>query len=363
MGRMPFWAVFFGAVVVLNAGAFAAYSLVRDDSSVADNSNAELIKTLRFDGLEALKKDQYRLAKTKFMAAAQLSGGDVELAELIKIASQMDHAMRGSTPTAVTGTAAGAPVAAAPTVAEPVPETTVAAPEPVEKPAVIAKAEPVLKPAPTKTITPKRVYKSQRKRITRRAKPAAPVVKEKTTGTLLVTSEPSGLMVEVDGERIDITPIHREVTAGAHRVAIFKKDRRIFDRRVNVAPGTLFSLDPDLRAKLKELQPKPIKKPEPVVAARPAEQPKPIAAEKSQPPKEKISPKPAKPVAFGELHIISPNVYGSVFINGQDRGYPPVVLKKIPVGKVIIEIRVDGAVRRTKAVRVDKDRRRKVMFR
>lgn len=348
MSRMPFWAVFFGAVVVLNAGAFAAYSLLQEESVDGGHDSVEIAQQLRADGLESLKNGDYSAAKTFFIAALKVSGSGNDLEELIQIAEGMMPAPK------VASLAMAHP--------SPGPKPSLTGEEP--EPALQADEPTITPPAPLKEVTPsptpaaRRVRSSRgsrRRNSPRRAAAPPPAAKVKTTGTLLVTSQPSGLIVEIDGQRLSGTPVHQEISAGPHEVVIFRGDRRVFERRVSLAAGKVLSLDPDLRAKLEEMdraaeavvvQNKPEtvkqpKKPEPVVKAW-------------------VEP---KPVAFGELHVISPNVYGSVFINGEDRGFPPVVIKKLPVGLVKVEIRVDGAVRRHKNVKVSKDSRRKVMFR
>lgn len=65
---------------------------------------------------------------------------------------------------------------------------------------------------------------------------------------------------------------------------------------------------------------------------------------------------------FGELHIVSPNVYGRIFVNGEDKGFPPLVVKRVRRGVAFIEVKVDGRVRRAKNVVVGEERSR-VVFR
>lgn len=336
MGRMPFWAVFLGAVVVVNAGAFAAYSLVKDDggAQVADAGN-DASRALRSQGLVALKETRYGEAVAKFTAAAQLSGADSDLPDLLKIAHELQQSARKAQPEVNVGRIKKT-------------EPTVA----VAPPPAVAEPEPVAaKPEVTKSFSkrPTKVVKSKPRRTARITKAAPPAAKAKTTGTLLVTSKPSGLMVEVDGVRVSATPAHQELEEGVHRVTLFKDDRRVFEQRVKIAAGSLFSLDPDVTAKLRKAEPKPA----PVVKA-----PAPVA--KIEKPVAPIAPSPS---SVGELYILSPNVHGAIFINGEDKGFPPMVVKRIPTGKVKIEIRVDGAVRRTKTISVEKGRRSRVMFR
>jgi serine/threonine protein kinase len=71
------------------------------------------------------------------------------------------------------------------------------------------------------------------------------------------------------------------------------------------------------------------------------------------PPPARPTPTPAPVVTErGSVCVTSPNAFGEVFIDGRGYGYPPLTARKIPAGEVRVEIRVDGAVRRSRTVTV-----------
>jgi hypothetical protein len=52
----------------------------------------------------------------------------------------------------------------------------------------------------------------------------------------------------------------------------------------------------------------------------------------------------------GTLDISSPGLYGVVWVNGRPRGYPPLTIGDLPVGKTKIEVRVNGIQKRTTTI-------------
>jgi hypothetical protein len=55
--------------------------------------------------------------------------------------------------------------------------------------------------------------------------------------------------------------------------------------------------------------------------------------------------------AVGQLLVESPNLFGEVLIDGHFVGYPPV-RAELPLGPVLVEVRVEGVVRRAQKVEV-----------
>lgn len=200
-----------------------------------------------------------------------------------------------------------------------------------------------------------------------RARPtAAPVPPEPARapaadGTLLVTSSPSALDVEVDGNRVGVTPARLSVAPGAHSVAILRGGVHLYSRRVEVVGGGMHTVDSDLSERLAAQSATAAVEPgrasrAPLQATTssdglPPELPSPRVA--SRAPSMPVSAAPtAKTETGGELLVLSPNVYGEVWINGKAFGHPPLVAKQIPSGRAVVEIRVDGAVRRSRTVDV-----------
>jgi hypothetical protein len=62
----------------------------------------------------------------------------------------------------------------------------------------------------------------------------------------------------------------------------------------------------------------------------------------------------------GDIEVLSPNVPGEVWVNGRSHGLAPRVVREIPVGSARVEIRVDGVVRRSRAVQVREGQRARV---
>jgi hypothetical protein len=193
------------------------------------------------------------------------------------------------------------------------------------------------------------------------AKPSKAEPDEPQPGTLVVTSIPSGLIVEVDGRRVDFTPARVKVDSGFHTVALFKGDQRLYERKVDVPEEGVSAVDADVSEKLK---PPPVAEAAPVEKAPQAlpgtslseELPEPDAAVEPQAARAKGGPR-------GELHVVSLNVYGEVWINGQAYGYPPLLAKNLPAGTANVEIRVNGVARRSKSVDIEGGRRAVVRIR
>lgn len=199
-----------------------------------------------------------------------------------------------------------------------------------------------------------------------RGRPASPAVLVEpprapaTEGTLLVTSSPTALDVEVDGNRVGLTPARLSIAPGVHSVAIFHGGRQVYSRRVDVTGGGLHTVDTDLtervagqsaRAAAETVSPSHASLPAPA-AGEDSPPPPPPARVASRPPTAPASGAAPPKSDSGELLVLSPNVYGDVWINGKPFGHPPLVAKQIPSGRALVEIRVDGTVRRSRTVDV-----------
>jgi hypothetical protein len=233
--------------------------------------------------------------------------------------------------------------------------------KPSEKgPPTASNPSPKPKPAPPKPAPPKAAPK--------RPTPAKSAEDdEPARGLILVTSTPPGLVIELDGRRVDLTPARISAEPGLHTVVLSRGDQRLYDRRLEVEEGEVHSIDADLTEKLRPVGP-PVAVAVPVSSESPRlSEPvspsatKTRAAEAGGPPpvKARAAEPETKPVVgpTGELQIFSLNVYGEVWINDRPYGFPPQVAKELPAGPARVEIRVGGAVRRTKVAEVVPSRR------
>ncbi|WP_428266705.1 PEGA domain-containing protein [Haliangium sp.] len=320
--------------------------------ATADGSEA-LIRANRAAGLQAFEDGDYDLAVEKLHAAAQL-GGAGDIPELLLIAKEMqdrahERASSDRTPNRALAVAAAAKAdePQPPAAAEPAPTPAESKPATTERPA----RRPVRRRAPARSAR-RKPSGSESKPETAAAEPEEEDDEaEDEPGVLLVTSTPSKLVVLIDDKQRDLTPAKLNLPPGSYRVALAREGKVLYSRSVTIEAGEVSSVNRDLSEKLAALEPSPS-------PAR--EQPAPV----TPPPAEReVARPPPPPKRFGELYIISPNVYGEIYINGQKRGFPPLVVKDIPVGVVRVEVKVQGETRRAKTVRVSEDERTQVRFR
>jgi hypothetical protein len=158
---------------------------------------------------------------------------------------------------------------------------------------------------------------------------------EAPTGVLSVSSSPPGLLVEVDGRSVDLTPTKVKLDPGSHTVALFRGKQRLYERRVDLPENGVSTIDVDVSAQLRVAQ---------AFEAEPERQ-TPASASAS--------------VArgTGELHITSVGLPGDVWINGHPYGPPPLIARRLPVGAATVEIKVKGVARWHRQVDVIASRR------
>ncbi|NTX03226.1 PEGA domain-containing protein [Myxococcus sp. CA040A] len=187
------------------------------------------------------------------------------------------------------------------------------------------------------------------------------VLEEPRGGLLLVTSTPPGLVVQVDGKAVDLTPARLPLRAGTYRVALAQGDRRLVEETVELEEDGVRSINRDLSEQLA---------PPPPVAAKPAAPAPPVAvaapaAAVEPPPTSVATAAVAKSAATGrgELDITSPSLYGEVWVNNRPYGFPPLVAQNLPAGPARVEVRVNGEVKRRMSVEVEPGRRTAVRVR
>lgn len=68
---------------------------------------------------------------------------------------------------------------------------------------------------------------------------ARPQEASAATGQLKLRSEPSGLVVMIDGVKVGVTPLEHELVAGSHMVALVQDGRLVGDRKIELEAGTV----------------------------------------------------------------------------------------------------------------------------
>jgi hypothetical protein len=184
------------------------------------------------------------------------------------------------------------------------------------------------------------------------------------SGLIIVSTTPRGLLVHVDDAAVDLTPMRTRVKPGAHRVALFDGDRKVYEAALEVKEGGTSTLLKDLSL---EHGPdsSPREAPAPVTPAVPfakdeSPSPRPAAAgsvvavatsapattrRPASPPLAVLRP-PMPAPDTGALQITSPGLYGVVWVNGRPRGYPPLEVGDLGRGPAKVEVRVNGIERR-----------------
>lgn len=306
-----------------------------------------LVRVQRAGAVTAIEKGDYGSAIATLSAIVKSGNGLGDEVELLKVAKELEEKYH--------------PESAAKSAAKPPPTPSASAPSPVQAPAPTPPA-----PAPAPTRAP------ARRPAARPTKPA-PERAEPVTGLLLVTSVPSGLLVELDGKRADNTPLRRRLEVGPHEVTVLSPSGQTFRKIVTVEEDGIATVDADLG----EPAPAPTLVPPPTTTApepRPAAQPVPAPAPPPEAPRAAppSTPTPApvpSPAAarvggpVGEVLVPQAAIVGDVFIEGVGYGPPPVLAKGVPAGEATVELRSNGSVKRKKVVKVEAGRRVSVQFR
>jgi hypothetical protein len=354
-----------GVALVVNLVGYALYKKLTQGQSVLPTANLlqpsldtegsarrnpgeELARAQRAAGLAALEAGDYPAAVRSFSSAMKSSQAEGDTAELLRIAEELlDRAK-------------DAPARSSARV------VSAALEEAREEPREEPRRDSRPKAAPSKSSS--RSQSKKEKVVASRERTSDD---ERPMGMLLVTSTPPGLVVEVDGRSVDLTPAKVRVEAGLHTVSIFRGSQRLHERRVELSDGSVSSIDVDVSSQLRGAQ---AFDSEPDRRAAPAEAPAALApspasnaleAELARPSREeRAAPiEPSVPTSTGELHVSSSGIYGEVFINGQAFGPPPLVAKRVPTGNAVVEIKVNGVTRRSKQVEVHASRRTSVQIR
>ncbi|AGC48424.1 hypothetical protein MYSTI_07152 [Myxococcus stipitatus DSM 14675] len=292
-----------------------------------EDPNEGLSRARRAAGLAALEDRDYDTAVSEFTEALSLRktpGGD--LVDLLRIATDLQSRERSRT----------------------------------------ARAEQAKPPRePPQRATPRtRAARVAAARVQAPKEEPAPQPEEARGGLLLVTSTPPGLVVQVDGKAVDMTPARLPLRAGTYRVALVQGDRKLVEESVELDEDSVRSINRDVSDLLA---------PPPAVAARPTAPTSPAASAAPTPAPPIAAPAPTPTPAHaearvaatgrGELDISSPSLYGEVWVNNRPYGFPPLVAQNLPAGPARVEVRVNGEVKRRLSVEVEPGRRTAVRVR
>ncbi|MBK6689505.1 MAG: PEGA domain-containing protein [Deltaproteobacteria bacterium] len=158
----------------------------------------------RADGIKALTEERFDDAIVHFLNSEQLAQGPSDAKELIALARSLRDRRE---------------------------QAAVEAPEP---------APPPPPPAPS-TRTARRAVRDARP-----SRPPPAAKEDPTPAKLLVTTQPPGLTIFVDGQARDLTPAKMDLEAGRHQVRIQLGERVLLERQVNLVAGGIESVDADL---------------------------------------------------------------------------------------------------------------------
>ncbi len=323
----------------------------------ADPSADELQgRARRAAGLAALESGDYDRALINFTEAKALLGADAKVDEMLKITQDLRTraiTKKASDPAPVEPAKVAVPAAVvAPPPRPAAPEPKSPAPHAPPRPTTVAKAERAVERAPDR---PDRSTDKPEPRPTEAPAPAS-----SGTGMLLVSTTPRGLVVRVDGTATDLTPMRAPVKVGLHKVALYDGDRKLYEATVDVTEGQAATVLKDLSVEFAQLTPsnsgsaaapveppKPETKPDP--EPRPAERPTVVAA---------VTPSdrpggPPEDTQTGGLQLTAPGLYGEIWINGRSYGFAPVTVEGLKPGSVKVDVRVNGAIKRSTVAQVE----------
>ena len=284
----------------------------------------EMGRARRAAGVASLEAGDYDRALIHFTEAQTLLGKDANVGELLRITEDL------RTRAATRENEPAVPNADAPPLRQPIVQPTPTRREPVRR-----EQRPVETPRPTRvaSVTP--------------PEPRVVAPEVPTTGLVLVTTTPRGLLVRIDDRPADLTPTRISAKVGSHQIAIYDGERKLTETTIEVEPGEAVTVFKDLTA---EMAPRPAPTPSPVRETPPPvvrETPQPIAVVKPTAP-----PVTAPVSSLGGLEVSSPGLYAEVFINDKAYGFPPVSARGLPAGPTRVEVRVNGEVKRTTTVQV-----------
>jgi hypothetical protein len=301
------------ATTTAGSGARSGNAATEDASKEAEG------RARRAAGLAALEAGDYGKALINFTEARSLLGERARVDDLLRVTEDLRSRSRATDP---------APTASV-TAASPPQARAFGWPRAAARPPWVPRPPaPAPEPPPAETHSP-----------------PAPT----STGLLLVTTTPRGLLVQVDGVTVDLTPMRSSVKTGPHRVVLLDGDRKVYETSVDIGEGTATTVLKDLTA---EIAPERRGN---LLAAMKEDSARPPVASPPPASVEPISTPTSKAVVSNEpggLDITSPGIYGVIWVNGRPQGYPPLQARDLPPGPTKIEVRVNGVEKRSTTVLV-----------
>lgn len=358
-GQRPRWIVAAAAValllLLLSVGAWfwlrpsspstagGAAAAVPEAIPRAPTNEIDLADAHRRVGLQALAEKDFVRARREFADAISSGGAREDLLDLLRLTSELEASSTAAVPAPPPE-----PVAALEPEEPPAPTAVAVTSPPVRR----REAVRVVRQSPPRKAPPARAkLEAATTTTTPPPSPGAPETPPATNaeargvGDLIVTSTPAKLQIRVDGASLGHTTLRVPIAVGPHRLEFLQDGRVIHGQAIEVRDREPTFVHYEV--------------PVPVAPAPPKEEAPPIPA-----PRPPAPPPPVKAPAgaVGELEVVSPNVVGEIFIDGVARGWAPRVIKNVPVGAARVEIRVDGATRRSKKVTVQASKRSLVRF-
>ncbi len=269
-------------VVAINVAGAAVYVLTRhkaqesvggsDTPAREGEPTGDVSRALRAAGLAALESGRYDEAVKRFTEAAKSSKASADLPQLMKIAMELRDRSSASPAkgTVTTTDMAGAAAADKPEETARVDEGRAEDDKPDDKPTVASSVREDAKAAAKRREREREAAAREREREREKARRVAaasarttskpePVDVETSTtsspGTIIVSSTPSGLTVQLDGKVMDQTPLRLTAEPGSHEIALLHNSTVVFSRRLNVVSSSVQSLDPDVSAQVALLTP------------------------------------------------------------------------------------------------------------
>jgi hypothetical protein len=183
---------------------------------------------------------------------------------------------------------------------------------------------------------------------------------EGANGFVLVSSTPSKLVIAVDDRRVDVSPAKLELAPGSHEISLLHENEVVYRATVQVRSGEVATVSPELTAAIARAA-RSNAAPGGAGEGRTGTALVPPGPERPVPPLGDRS-RPSGEPAAGEIHVVSSNIQGEVYVNGIAHGLTPRVVRDVPAGVARVEVRVQGHVMRKRAVLVRPGKRSQVVF-
>jgi hypothetical protein len=294
-----------------------AASVARPGSQSTEEASKEAEgRARRAAGLAALEAGDYEKALINFTEARSVLGERARVDDLLRVTEDLRSRARAAANPAPTASTASAPPPVRAFAWSRGTMRSVAAPRP-----------PAAEPSPPEP---------------------RPTPVPSGSGLLLVTTTPRGLLVQVDGAAMDLTPMRSSLKTGSHRVVLLDGDRKVYETSVDISEGTATTVLKDLSAEVA-----PVARGNVLAAIVKEDATRPPAALQPSPVVEPIGAPTPKTVLANEpgaLDITSPGMYGVIWVNGRPHGYPPLQARDLPPGPTKVEVRVNGVEKRSATV-------------